>query len=1708
MADALAYVSSLVDGGAAGDDSADAGATCVPAAPLAPIYAALLARGPDAGADVAPAPPGERSASSLLIRHVERTRAGERMEQERVIGICADTLATSAGDMDAASVRLAELLGWEQLDLVSALLADPRATGAQLQRWVAQRQQGVGSADEAPVLAAAYDGERYPNVYANEEHGNVLSAFGTRFTLPAGTTRAHESYYEEVTIPPSKPLPFRTTERLVRTDEMDALCQGAFHRYESLNRLQSAVYPMAYGTNENLLVCAPTGAGKTDVAMLAVLRCLAQHADGLRVRKHEFKIVYVAPMKALVAEIVAKFSQRLRYLGIAVRELTGDMQLTRREIAETQMIVTTPEKWDVVTRKTAVDSELVALVRLLIIDEVHLLHEDRGAVIETIVARTQRLVESTQTVIRVVGLSATLPNYVDVADFLGVNRWRGLFYFGASFRPVPLEQHFIGVRGKHGSALARGHLDRVAYENVLALVEDGHPVMVFVHTRKDTVRTAQTLLELGKEDGLSALLTDGREPSRFERDVASSRNKELRELYEHGIGIHHAGMLRSDRDLSERLFTSGATRVLCCTATLAWGVNLPAYAVIIKGTDVYNADAGRFVDLGILDVLQVFGRAGRPQYEDRGVGYICTSGDKLAHYVEAITAAHPIESTFLRGLVDALNAEVSLGTVASVDDGVSWLGFTYLYTRMKKAPLVYGIEHAELAADPALVARRRHWIVGAARVLAENGMCVFDEPAAQLFATNAGRIASRFYVSYRTVAVFRERLRHGLREADALDVMSRATDFAQVALRESEEAELAALLDRIPCQVPGGTKTAPGKVNILLQAHIANLYINDFALVSDARYVAQNAGRVLLALFELALDRGLGAAAFAFLSLAKAVDRRVWPFEHPLRQYATLSADLLHRIASYADELEVVHVRALPLPALAALLRVNERLAGVVHDAAEAFPTLDTRVVVRPRCGDQVELHVSLRPAFRWDERLHGGALPIVLWVEDAEQHVLHAEHLTLRAADGDVSTGRCIAVPWADATARTPAAVGYTVVWASSHWLGADGLLYVPFDDIRCPPAAPTTALCELPLLPLRTSVAEPLAAAYAAARVDAWNAVQTQVFHTLAHSRASALLCAPVASGKRTVAEMAIWRAVRAGGTVVVLEPCAAAAAACAARLAQVAPLVAECDVRVLREAGGRGTAAAVLVAAPEDVAACAGDPAAAPADAAARLATATLLVAHDLHALDARYELALMQVRRCVPTAARVVATSASAATATDLGAWLRVGAEHVTNLRPSDQPYPVALSFQGVDIPYSDALVCALVKPACDRLHAQGPGATAVFFVPSQAQCAAAGRELLKRLAAGGALPTDLRAVEPLVARVRNAELGGFLRQGVALWHGALPPSDRAVVSQLLDMGVVRVLVSVREACEALPFRAPLVAVLGTQYVPRYARPRAQVTTYGTAELLRMQAVAARPGAAGECLVLCQQTQLASVQRQLREPVALESSIAEPAARAVLVDALVAEVRAARVRTLRDAVAWLGTSFMARRMRANPAYYDIAAGLTPVRDSDVDAALSRLVDAAVSAAERLGALTAERGGSLGDAGASGLRATRLGTSAPPGAIARLASVAEYATRGGHPPECVARVLARFEDRIAASLADPGAVRDALWQAAPKPLHFWGGTSARESSLSLLLVAQWLAPTEDGAQRRAMEASVGAVGAQAAAVLAEERDALLLQVAESWA
>jgi activating signal cointegrator complex subunit 3 len=94
--------------------------------------------------------------------------------------------------------------------------------------------------------------------------------------------------------------------------------------------------------------------------------------------------------------------------------------------------------------------------------------------------------------IRIVGLSATLPNHEDVARFLGVNRDTGLFHFGPEFRPVPLDMSFVGVSEKN-MVKRNNMMIEITYDKVVASIKAGHQCMVFVHSRKDTAKTAEQL---------------------------------------------------------------------------------------------------------------------------------------------------------------------------------------------------------------------------------------------------------------------------------------------------------------------------------------------------------------------------------------------------------------------------------------------------------------------------------------------------------------------------------------------------------------------------------------------------------------------------------------------------------------------------------------------------------------------------------------------------------------------------------------------------------------------------------------------------------------------------------------------------------------------------------------------------------------------------------------------------------------------------------------------------------------------------------------------------------------------------------------------------------------------------------------------------------------------------------------------------------------
>ena len=202
-------------------------------------------------------------------------------------------------------------------------------------------------------------------------------------------------------------------------------------------------------------------------------------------------------------------------------------------------------------------------------------------------------------------------------------------------------------------------------------------VLVFVHSRKDTAKTARFIRDKAVEQNVAdQFITTN--PDVLRREAENSTNADLKNLLPFGFGIHHAGMTRSDRLLVERMFREGQIQVLIATATLAWGVNLPAHRVIIKGTQVYSPNVVNGSSCQIkmsfkCSVVQVVHSLIRRERASSSLSHA-----ELQYYLSLLNQQLPIESQFVSRLVDHLNAEIVLGTIKNVKDGCG-MAWMYLF---------------------------------------------------------------------------------------------------------------------------------------------------------------------------------------------------------------------------------------------------------------------------------------------------------------------------------------------------------------------------------------------------------------------------------------------------------------------------------------------------------------------------------------------------------------------------------------------------------------------------------------------------------------------------------------------------------------------------------------------------------------------------------------------------------------------------------------------------------------------------------------------------------------------------------------------------------------------------------------------------------------------------------------------------------------------
>ncbi|NET70061.1 MAG: RNA helicase [Sphaerospermopsis sp. SIO1G2] len=397
----------------------------------------------------------------------------------------------------------------------------------------------------------------------------------------------------------------------------------------------------------SVVVCAPTGAGKTLIGEYAIYRALARGK----------RVFYTTPLKALSNQKLRDFRDKFGFDQVGL--LTGDASINR----DAPILVMTTEIFRNMLYGTPIGQIGISLVDVeaVVLDECHYMNDrQRGTVWEESIIYCPREVQ-------LVALSATVDNSDQLTDWL--NRVHGptdMIY--SEFRPVPLEFHFCNPKGlfpllndsqtkinprlirrKKGSRdrskAARPEAPSIVYTLNQLAQRDMLPAIFFIFSRKGCDKAVAEVGDLwlvnnDESQTLRKLIDDF-----LSRNPEAGRSGQIAPLYR-GVAAHHAGILPAWKGLVEELFQQGLIKVVFATETLAAGINMPARTTVISTLSKRTDNGHRLLKAS--EFLQMSGRAGR-----RGMdlqGHVVTiqtpfEGAKEAAYL-ATSPADPLVSQF------------------------------------------------------------------------------------------------------------------------------------------------------------------------------------------------------------------------------------------------------------------------------------------------------------------------------------------------------------------------------------------------------------------------------------------------------------------------------------------------------------------------------------------------------------------------------------------------------------------------------------------------------------------------------------------------------------------------------------------------------------------------------------------------------------------------------------------------------------------------------------------------------------------------------------------------------------------------------------------------------------------------------------------------------------------------------------------------------
>lgn len=393
---------------------------------------------------------------------------------------------------------------------------------------------------------------------------------------------------------------------------------------------------------------------------------------------------------------------------------------------------------------------------------------------------------------------------------------------------------------------------------------------------------------------------------------------------------------------------------------------MQAHLVILMDTQVYDGAEHRYVDLPITDVMQMMGRACRPLQDTSGKCNIFCHAPKKDFYKKFLYEPFPVESHLDHYLHDHLNAEVITKRVETVQDAVDYLTWSFYYRRLTQNPNYYNLQ----GATHRHVSDHLSELVETVLDDLAQSKCITVEDETDVSSLNLGMIAGFYYLRYTTVELFSNALNEKVKLRELLEILSTATEFEKITVRQKEDKALEKLSHHLPLKLSSADfNHSATKTNVLLQAHFSRVPLAA-AVAGDLASILPDANRLLQAIVDVISSSRWLAPALAAMELAQMVTMGMWNSDPALMQVPHIDKPLALKcqkqgIKSVADLLEMEDEDRSALLALTpAQMSDVARFANAYPDVGFKFKIADEKV----KAGAKVTVNVELEKSPGEDE--------------------------------------------------------------------------------------------------------------------------------------------------------------------------------------------------------------------------------------------------------------------------------------------------------------------------------------------------------------------------------------------------------------------------------------------------------------------------------------------------------------------------------------------------------------------------------------------------------------------------------------------------------------------------------------------------------------------------------------------------------------------